>query len=149
MTEKKKTGKLGIKHKDKVQDVSFFVDEYMEDGKKVRLGHAKMAHQTNNALTRIAPELKVSRSMLIRKILESFVKFYDEAKAVGGERFFEAERTMEVWLQERYDMAQLLKSMISKDLLMQENTKNAEVLMLSQQITALAKMVNLTHKKLL
>jgi hypothetical protein len=145
-----KTGKRGIPKIDKVQNYDFFIDEYIDEtGKKHRIGHATMAHQTNNALNRIAPELKISKSMLIRKCLESFVKYHDEAKAIGGQRFFEAEPVLENWINERSEMAQLLKSMISKDLLMQENTKNPEVLMLSQQLTTLAKMMNLTHKNLL
>ena len=145
-----KTGKRGIPKVDKTQDYDFFIDEYVDEaGKKHRIGHATMAHQTNNALTRIAPELKISKSMLIRKVLESFVKYHDEAKAIGGQRFFEAEPTFEGWINERNDIRMLLKSMISKDLLMQENTKNPEVLMLSQQLTLLAKMINLTHKNLL
>ena len=149
-TKTGRTGKRGIPKVDKTQDYDFFIDEYVdESGKKQRIGHAKMAHQTNNALTRIAPELKISKSMLIRKCLESFVKYHDEAKAIGGQRFFEAEPVLENWINERSEMAQLLKSMISKDLLMQENTKNPEVLMLSQQLTTLAKMMNLTHKNLL
>lgn len=145
-----KTGKRGIPEIDKVQNYDFFVDEYVDEtGKKHRIGHATMAHQTNNALNRIAPELKISKSMLIRKILESFVKYHDESKAIGGERFFQPEPVLENWIKERCDIAVLLKSMISKDLLMQENTKNAEVLMLSQQLTTLAKMINLTHKNLI
>jgi len=145
-----KTGKRGISKVDKTQDYDFFIDEYVdESGKKHRIGHATMAHQTNNALTRIAPELKISKSALIRKCLESFVKYHDEAKAIGGQRFFEAEPVFEGWIGERNQIAQLLSSMISKDLLMQENTKNPEVLMLSQQLTVLAKMINLTHKNLL
>ena len=62
-----------------------------------------MAHQTNNALNRIAPELKISKSMLIRKILESFVKYHDESKAIGGERFFQPEPVLENWIKEFKD----------------------------------------------
>lgn len=145
-----KTGKRGISKVDKTQDYDFFIDEYVdESGKKHRIGHATMAHQTNNALTRIAPELRISKSMLIRKCLESFVKYHDEAKAIGGQRFFEAEPVLESWINERSEISQLLSSMISKDLLMQEGTKNPETLMLSQQLTVLAKMINLTHKNLI
>ena len=145
-----KTGKRGISKVDKTQDYDFFIDEYVdESGKKHRIGHATMAHQTNNALTRIAPELRISKSMLIRKCLESFVKYHDEAKAIGGQRFFQAEPVLESWISERSEISQLLSSMISKDLLMQEGTKNPETLMLSQQLTVLAKMINLTHKNLI
>ena len=149
-TKTGKRGKRGISKVDKTQDYDFFIDEYVdESGKKHRIGHATMAHQTNNALTRIAPELKISKSALIRKCPESFVKYQDVAKAIGGQRFFEAEPVFEGWIGERNQISQLLSSMISKDLLMQENTKNPEVLMLSQQLTVLAKMINLTHKNLL
>jgi hypothetical protein len=145
-----KTGKRGVSKVDKTQDYDFFIDEYVdESGKKHRIGHATMAHQTNNALTRIAPELKISKSALIRKCLESFVKYHDEAKAIGGQRFFQAEPVLESWISERSEISQLLSSMISKDLLMQEGTKNPETLMLSQQLTVLAKMINLTHKNLI
>ena len=145
----KKTGKQGIPQKDLVNDVSIYVDEYVESGKKYRLGHAKIAHQTNNALNRIAPELKISKSMLTRSILESFVKFYDEAKAVGGERFFEPQVAFDAWLQERYHMKQQLKTILEQNKIMNDNSKSPEIKMLSQQLTTLAKMINLTHKKLL
>lgn len=145
----KVTGKKGIPQKDLVNDVSVYVDEYVESGKKHRLGHAKIAHQTNNALNRIAPELKISKSMLTRSILESFVKFYDEAKAVGGERFFEPQLAFDAWLQERYRMTQLLQTMTQQNKLMSDNSKSPEIKVLSQQNALLAQMINLTHKKLL
>lgn len=108
-----------------------------------------MANQTNNALTRIAPELKMSKSMLIRKCLESFVKYHDEAKAIGGEKFFQAESSFEGWINERNTITQLLNQMVEKNNIMDKNTNNPESKMLSQQLTTLAQMVNLTHKNLL
>ena len=145
-----KTGKRGIPKVDKTQDYDFFIDEYTDpDGKKHRIGHATMANQTNNALTRIAPELKISKSMLIRKCLESFVKYHDEAKAIGGERFFQAESSFEGWITERNTITQLLNQMVEKNNIMDKNSNNPESKMLSQQLTTLAQMVNLTHKNLL
>ena len=145
-----KTGKRGIPEVDKTQDYDFFIDEYTdESGKKHRIGHAKMANQTNNALARIAPELKMSKSMLIRKCLESFVKYHDEAKAIGGEKFFQAESSFEGWINERNTITQLLNQMVEKNNIMDKNTNNPESKMLSQQLTTLAQMVNLTHKNLL
>ena len=145
-----KTGKRGIPDVDKTQDYDFFIDEYVDEaGKKHRIGHATMAHQTNNALTRIAPELKISKSMLIRKVLESFVKYHDEAKAIGGQRFFEAEPAFEGWINERNNITQLLNQMAEQDKIMNANSKSPEIKMLSQQLTTLAKMINLTHKNLL
>jgi hypothetical protein len=145
-----KTGKRGIPVVDKTQDYDFFIDEYTDpDGKKHRIGHAKMAHQTNNALARIAPELKISKSMLIRKCLESFVKYHDEAKAIGGERFFQAESSFEGWISERNEITQLLNQMVEQNTMMQNNSKSPESQLISQQNLMLAKMINLTHKNLL
>jgi len=145
-----KTGKRGIPVVDKTQDYDFFIDEYTDpDGKKHRIGHAKMAHQTNNALTRIAPELKISKSMLIRKCLESFVKYHDEAKAIGGQRFFEAEPAFENWISSRNDISQLLNKMVEGTEFLNKNSTNNEVKALAQQNLMLAKMINLTHKNLL
>ena len=145
-----KTGKRGIPVVDKTQDYDFFIDEYVDEtGKKHRIGHAKMANQTNNALARIAPELKISKSMLIRKCLESFVKYHDEAKAIGGQRFFEAEPAFENWISSRNEITQLLNQMIEQNTLMQNNSKSPESQLLSQQNLMLAKMINLTHKNLL
>lgn len=145
-----KTGKRGIPKVDKTQDYDFFIDEYTDpDGKKHRIGHAKMANQTNNALTRIAPELKISKSMLIRKCLESFVKYHDEAKAIGGQRFFEAEPAFENWISSRNDISQLLNKMVEGTEFLNKNSTNNEVKALAQQNLMLAKMINLTHKNLL
>ena len=145
-----KTGKRGIPKVDKTQDYDFFIDEYVDEtGKKHRIGHATMAHQTNNALTRIAPELKISKSMLIRKCLESFVKYHDEAKAIGGERFFKAESAFENWINERNEIRQLLNQMIEQNKIMNNNSKSPESKMISQQNLILASMINLTHKNLL
>jgi hypothetical protein len=145
-----KTGKRGIPVVDKTQDYDFFIDEYTDpDGKKHRIGHAKMANQTNNALARIAPELKISKSMLIRKCLESFVKYHDEAKAIGGQRFFEAEPAFENWISSRNDISQLLNKMVEGTEFLNKNSTNNEVKALAQQNLMLAKMINLTHKNLL
>jgi len=145
-----KTGKRGIPKVDKTQDYDFFIDEYTDpDGKKHRIGHAKMANQTNNALTRIAPEMKISKSMLIRKCLEAFVKYHDEAKAIGGQRFFEAEPAFENWISSRNDISQLLNKMVEGTEFLNKNSTNNEVKALAQQNLMLAKMINLTHKNLL
>ena len=147
--KRNKTGQRGIKNVDKVQDNELFIDEFEEKGKSVRLGKYRISHQIVKRLASIALELQTSRSGLIRSILVDFIKYYDEAKMIGGKRFFEPETPISGWVQERADFAQLLSSMISKDLLMQEGTKNPEVLMLSQQLVVLAKMLNLTNKNVL
>ena len=87
--------------------------------------------------------------MLIRRVLESFVKYHDEAKAIGGQRFFEAEPAFEGWINERSEIAQLLNKMVEQNKYIQQNSKSEEVKWLSLNQLTMAKMMNLTHKNLL
>ena len=87
--------------------------------------------------------------MIIRKCIESYVKYHDEAKAIGGERFFKAESAFEGWMSERKEITKLLNQMIEKNTMMQNNSKSPESQLISQQNLMLAKMINLTHKNLL
>jgi hypothetical protein len=150
MTNKRgKSGQRGIKNVDPVQDNVLFIDQFEEDGKTVRLGKYRISHEITNRLAVIAHELKTSRSALIREILIDFIKFYDESKLIGGERFFEASKTIQDWVQERNEFAILLKSIISKDHIMDLESKSPESKMLSQQLVVIAKMLNLTNKNVL
>jgi hypothetical protein len=144
-----KSGQSGIKNVDPVQDKVLFIDAFEEDGKNVRLGKYRISHEIVNKLSTIGLELKISRSALIRAILVDFIKFYDESKAIGGKRFFEASKTINQWVQERHDFELLLQSIISKDHLMDLESQSPECKMLSQQLVVLAKMLNLTNKNVL
>ena len=140
------SGEGKIKQIDRVRDTDIFVAEFYEDGKKQRLGHAKLCHQMNNSLGRISKGLKVSKSLLIRKILESYIKFFDESKAIGGDKHFNAEKTMEEWIAERYDMSICANEIAQMNKTIQENSKSPEVQMMSKQLVVMSKMINLCHK---
>ena len=145
-----KSGQRGVPKVDAVQDKVEFVDQYTDkSGKYIRLGKYRVSHEIVNKLSKIALELKSSRSALIRSILIDFIKFYDESKAIGGKRFFEASTTIDQWVQERTNFELLLQSIISKDHIMDLESKSPEVKMLSQQIVVLAKMLNLTNRNVL
>lgn len=144
-----RVGQRGIKNVDKVQDNVLFIDTFEEDGKNVKLGKYRISHEITNRLAVIALELKTSRSALIREILIDFIKFYDESKLIGGERFFEASKTIHDWVQERNEFSILLKSIISKDHIMDLESKSPESKMISQQLVVIAKMLNLTNKNVL
>ena len=74
-----KSGKRGVKGQDRVNDTDLFLlEETDETGKKVRAGKIRMTHEVNNIITKQAKELKTSKSALVRLILESYVKFYEE-----------------------------------------------------------------------
>ncbi|MBC8430183.1 MAG: hypothetical protein H8D92_02165 [Pelagibacteraceae bacterium] len=140
------SGEGKIKQVDRVRDTDIFVAEFYEDGKKQRLGHAKLCHQMNNSLGRISKTLRVSKSVLIRKILESYIKFFDESKAIGGKTHFDAEKTMVEWIAERYDMSECQKEIKQMNKMIQENSKSPEVQLMSQQLVVMSKMMNLVHK---
>ena len=148
--KRNKKGQKGIPQKDAVQDKELFVAVVNdENGNVVRLGKFRLAHELDNALGRVATELKVSKSELVRSVLTNFVQYHDEAKEIGGERFFEAKKTIEQWVQGRSEVAQLLSSIISKDHIMDLESKSPESKMLSQQMVVLAKMLNITNKNVL
>ena len=148
--KREKSGQRGIPKVDSVNDKEMFIAHYLdEDGKRQRVGKFRIAHEICNAMTRIALELKTSRSELVRNVLEEFVKFYDESKNIGGERFFEASKTIEDWVQSRTEFKPLLRDVISKDNLMDLNSKSTECKLISQQLVLLAKMMDLTNKNVI
>jgi hypothetical protein len=142
----KKMGEGGIPQVDRVRDTDIFVAEFYEDGKKQRLGHAKLCHQMNNSLGRISKSLKVSKSLLIRRILESYIKFFDESKAIGGKTHFNIVKSMEGWIAERYDMSECQKEILQMNKMIQDNSKSPEVQLMSKQLVVMSKMMNLVHK---
>ena len=145
-----RSGQRGIKKVDPNLDHDLFVDEYYnKDGEKVRVGHFRLSHEINNELKKQALELKVSRSELVRQILESFVKFYNESKQLGGSRFFESQKTIDSWISQRNDFMVLIKDIISKNTIIQQQSKSPEVKMLSQQLVVIAQLLNLTNKNIL
>ena len=73
--KRSRLGARGIKNADKVQDKELFVATYTdENGKLVRLGKFRLSHEVTNLLANIAYQLKVSRSELVRTLLESYVR---------------------------------------------------------------------------
>lgn len=142
----KKTGEGGIPQVDKVRDTDIFVAEFYEDGKKQRLGHAKLCHQMNDSLARISKQIRVSKSLLIRKILESYIKFHDESVTLGGKTHFDITKTMAEWISERFDMSVLQKEMMDMNKTIQQNSKSPEVKAMSTELVLMSKMINLIHK---
>ena len=140
-----KDGLRGVPFKDVVNNKSIMVN----DGGDSREGHTKIDSNTLNALDKAAKELKIGRATLIRNVLKSFCMYFTEAKMLGGNPFFNTSKTYEVWLQERSDVKLLMNEIIKMNNTMQENSKSPEVKLLSQQIVALTKMMNLTHKTVL
>ncbi len=145
-----KSGKRGVKGQDRVYDTDLFLlEETDETGKRVRAGKIRMTHEVNNIITKQAKELKTSKSALVRLILESYVKFYEESRAIGGPKFFEPEKMVEDWINERSDMVSWLNNIKAKNIIIQDESKSPEVKMLSMQNVVLANMINLIHKNII
>jgi len=141
--KRNKSGLRGIPELDPVNNKSIIID------KNGRKGHTLIDSDTLNALSKAAKALKIGRAPLIRKILQSFCMYFTEASAFGGNPFFNTPKTYEIWLQERSDVRVLMNEIINMNKTMQENSKSPEVKLISQQMVALTKMMNLTHKTVL
>jgi hypothetical protein len=142
-----KSGLRGIPEKDVVNDKTIMVnDGKLKDNRK---GHTRIDSDTLNSLDKAAKELKLGRSELIRKVMRSFCMYFTESKQLGGNPFFNTPKTYETWLQDRTEVRVLLNDIINMNDTMQKNSQSSEVKMLSQQMVAMAKMMNLTHKTVL
>ncbi len=141
--KRNKSGLRGIPELDPVNNKSIIID------KNGRKGHTLIDSDTLNVLNKAAKALKIGRAPLIRKILQSFCMYFTEASALGGNPFFNTPKTYEIWLQERSDVRVLMNEIINMNKTMQENSKSPEVKLISQQMVALTKMMNLTHKTVL
>ena len=148
--KRSRLGARGIKNADKVQDKELFVATYTdENGKLVRLGKFRLSHEVTNLLANIAYQLKVSRSELVRTLLESYVRHYQEAKLVNARPFLTPATSIESWIQERNDFTILMKQLKEQNELIQQNSKSPEVKVMSTQMAILAQMMNLTNKTII
>jgi hypothetical protein len=145
-----RSGARGIPKVDKVLDKEMFIDKYTdENGKHIRLGKFRLSHEVNNLLANIAYQLKVSRSELVRTILETYVRHYQEAKEVNARPYLTPALSIESWLQERNDFTILMNQLKEQNRLIQENSKSPEVKVMSTQMAILAQMLNLTNKNVI
>lgn len=117
-----------------------------EEGKKVRSGKFRMSFEIANTIAKQAKELNVSKSALVRKVLESYIKFYQESKAIGGPKLYDVEKSIDDWVVERSELSRLLNEIKRQNAIMQKESQSPEVKMLSMQIETLAQMFNLIHK---
>lgn len=145
-----RSGARGIPKVDKVLDKEMFIDKYTdENGKHIRLGKFRLSHEVTNLLANIAYQLKVSRSELVRTLLESYVRHYQEAKLVNARPFLTPATSIESWIQERNDFTILMNQLKEQNKMIQQNSKSAEVKVMSTQMAILAQMMNLTNKTII
>jgi len=136
-----------MKDESQMGEREIFVAVFHEDGKVHRLGHAKIGKQIDDALKRISKRLKTNKTALVRQILESYVRFFEERQALGGEpKFFESEKTLEEWIGQRFDMNELQKELNGLNKMIQDNSKSPEVKFLSKQLVVISKMIQEVNK---
>ena len=147
--KKGRSGQRGIKNADRVNDTEMFCSEYKdENGKQVRLGKIRLAHEINDGLKHIAHDLNTTKAELVRTLFVDFIQDYKEAKATGAIKHFTLELSIEVWLHIRYELFQFLNE-LKKQTNYLEESKSPEVKILSRQINLLAQMLNLTNKNVI
>ena len=147
--KKGRSGQRGIKNVDRVNDTEMFCAEYKdENGKQVRLGKIRLAHEINDGLKHIAHDLNTTKAELVRTLFVVFIQDYKEAKATGAIQKFTPAQTIERWLTSRYEFFQLFNE-LKKQTKYLEDSKSPEVKILSRQISIIAEMLNLTNKNVI
>ena len=147
--KKGRSGQRGIKNVDRVNDTEMICAEYKdENGKQVRLGKIRLAHEINDGLKHIAHDLNTTKAELVRTLFVDFIQDYKEAKATGAIKHFTPEESIEGFITRRYDFFQLFNE-LKKQTKYLEDSKSPEVKILSRQISIIAQMLNITNKNVI
>ena len=118
---------------------------YLDEDKK--LGHYRASEELISELAELAKELKMSRSGLMRRALESFVQYMNDARALKKLTMFNKKPTVETWLNERNDMGEMTVEVqqYSKQINIVK-TSDEKLQLVSAQNNTIAEMINLLHK---
>ena len=118
---------------------------YLDEDKKI--GHMRVAEDLVIELNELAKELKMSRSGLMRRALESFVQYMNDARALKKLTMFNKKPTVETWLNERNNMREMTVEVqqYSKQINIVK-TSDEKLQLVSAQNNTIAEMINLLHK---
>jgi DNA polymerase III psi subunit len=118
---------------------------FLDEQKK--LGHMRCSADLLNELDIIAKELKTTRSSLMRRVLEAFCLYQNDAQALRKTGMFDVQPSVETWLTERNlirEMSQVVQQK-SKQLLTTK-TPDDKLQIVAEQNKLIADMINLLHK---
>ena len=121
---------------------------YLDDD--TSLGHMMVPEELLKFMDKTAAKLNMSRSAMVRRVMEAFCLYTEEAKTFGKKTFFGRTPTVETWLDERNDLHQMreqVESLIEK--LKTAKTPDEKIAILSTQSAVMAHMINLLHKSTL
>ena len=118
---------------------------FLDEQKK--LGHMRLAEDLLVELDEIAKELKTSRSSLMRRVLEAFCLYQNDAQALKKAGMFDKQPTVESWLTERNLVREMSQTVQQKSQqLLRVKTSDDKLQIVAEQNRLLADMINLLHK---
>jgi ribosomal protein L10 len=112
-----------------------------------RIGHVRMTEELVKDLTELAADLKMSRSSLMRRALESLVLYCEDAVAFKKPTMFGKKPSLQTWLMEREDVHIMTEKV--EELAQQMDTAKTpdeKLMLLSKQNLITSHMINLLHK---
>ena len=118
---------------------------YLDEDKKI--GHFRVAEDLVIELNDLAKELKMSRSGLMRRALESFVQYMNDARALKKLTMFNKRPTVDNWLNERNNMREMVDEINRCATQIQiAKTPDEKIELVAAQNNTIARMINLLHK---
>ena len=118
---------------------------YLDEDKKI--GHMRVAEDLVIELNELAKELKMSRSGLMRRALESFVQYMNDARALKKLTMFNKRPTVETWLNERNNIREMTTEVQQySEKIATVKTPDEKLQLVSAQNNTIAEMINLLHK---
>ena len=118
---------------------------YLDEDKKI--GHMRVAEDLVIELNELAKELKMSRSGLMRRALESFVQYMNDARALKKLTMFNKRPTVEIWLNERNNICEMSDEVQRYfEQINIAKTPDEKIQLVAAQNNTIAQMINLLHK---
>ena len=118
---------------------------FLDEDKK--LGHTRVSQELFDELNELAKELKMSRSGLARRVLESFAQYMNDAQAFKKLTMFNKKPTVETLLNERNDVREMLiRVQEYSDKIQSVKTPDEKIQLVAAQNVIVAEMINLVHK---
>ena len=118
---------------------------FLDEQKK--LGHMRCSSDLLKELDDIAKELKTTRSSLMRRVLEAFSLYQNDAQAMKQAGMYDVQPTVETWLTERNLIREISQTVQQKtQQLLTVKTPDEKLQIVAEQNRLIADMINLLHK---
>ena len=129
------------KYPENRKGVSIFLDETK------RLGHMYIAEELLKELKSLAESLNMTRTGLMRRSLEAFSLYQNDAQAMKKAGMYDVQPTVETWLTERNLIREMSQTVQQKtQQLLRVKTSDDKLQIVAEQNRLLADMINILHK---